>query len=111
MTAHVDDLARTCYIDLLPASAAWGPRPRWGSGVGASKTLCVNGTSDAYTVWIVGRVSKMYFFDDDGMPNDKVSINIIPWTVNTAQQVRRRLTMLSQPQEGKCRPISPWFAY
>lgn len=62
----------------------------------------MSGTSDACTVWIVGRVTKKWFFTEDGEPDERVNISILPWTKGTAHNVRRRLTALSQPQEGPC---------
>lgn len=98
---HKNETARTYAFDLLPVDATWGTRPKFSSKTAASRTVCIKGTADACVVWFIGRVSKLWFYNNDGDAQSPVKIGIEPWSMGTTVKLRRKLKMLSQPQQGK----------
>ena len=81
-------------IDLMPSDGMWGKPITLDNKSGV---LCAPGTNDPYVVWIIGRVSRCWFFNNAGEPQRHVSINVVPWTVGTTARIRSRLAWLSMP--------------
>src|SRR5882762_9265975 len=69
-----DDKNLTYSIRKLPSKREWGKDMPFQN---KSSNLCQTGSNIPYTICILGRVSKLWFFDR-GNPASQVSINIMP---------------------------------
>lgn len=98
---YAHEASRTYAFDLLPADTTWGLRPKFSKGASAAKTLCLRNSMDACVVWFVGRISKLWFYNQDHVPQSPVKVVIDPWSLGTTLKLRKKLKSLSQPQAGK----------
>ena len=64
----------TYAISTLPKTTEWGKDHRFDD---KTSIFCKCGTNALYTLWIVGHVLKMWFFER-GNPAAQVSISIVP---------------------------------
>ena len=48
-------------------------------------------------MFLVGRVTRLWFYNKKGDPQPSVNICLIPWSTGTSIRVRRLLTRLSDP--------------
>jgi hypothetical protein len=101
--ANYTDVDRYTYaIDMLPDKVVWGKKAPFGPDTSA--LLCVAGKTKPYVpyvVWLLGRASRMWFYNRDKEPQPQVSINIVPWTNGTASRVRHLLAQMSEPKGRK----------
>jgi hypothetical protein len=90
--------AYTYPIDKLPKDREWGVSHPFDD---KSMLLCKPGFNEPYVVWIVGRVSRTWFFDKESNPASQVSINIVPIHDPTGMEARHLLSALSKPAIGE----------
>jgi hypothetical protein len=98
-SAYEKPLSYTYAFDKLPKDRAWGVSRPFDD---KSMLLCKSGVNEPYIVWIVGRVSRTWFFDRESNPASQVSINVVPVHDPTGMAVRRLLSTLSKPAIGTC---------
>ena len=88
-----DDQNLTYSIRKLPSKREWGKDMPFEN---KSSILCQTGSNIPYTIWILGRVSKLWFFDR-GNPASQVSINIMPLDTQDGVIARQLLATYSHP--------------
>ena len=81
-------------IDLLPTETEWGVNRPFDD---KSALLCKPGTQEPYTIWVVGRVSRMWFQTAKGEPVEHASIHVVPLTDGAAQNAHKLISDLSKP--------------
>ena len=72
-----DPLTLTYAIGTLPADVEWGKDKPFDN---KAAVLCKPNSNLPYTIWIVGRASKTWFFDNNG-PAAQVNIILVPLDV------------------------------
>ncbi|KAG1799146.1 hypothetical protein EV424DRAFT_1352390 [Suillus variegatus] len=77
---------------LLP-TATWGPYKPVND---RSKMLCDPATGEPLTIWVVGRIAKMWFVKQ-GRPESQASITVLPLSQSLARQSGLLLTKFSNP--------------
>ncbi|KAG2152072.1 hypothetical protein BD769DRAFT_1658506 [Suillus cothurnatus] len=77
---------------LLP-TATWG---QYKAIRDRSKVLCDPATGEPITIWVVGKIAKMWF-TKFGIPENQASITIMPLSKTLAQQSAILLAKLSSP--------------
>ena len=85
--------ALTYSISTLPTTAEWGKDRKFDD---KTSIFCERGTNAPYTIWIVGCVSKMWFFER-GNPAAQVSISIVPLDPEDGKVARHLLATRSHP--------------
>ena len=89
----------TYAFDKLPKDRAWGVSRPFDD---KSMLLCKSGINEPYIVWIVGRVSRTWFFDKESNPASQVSINVVPINDSMGTAVRHLLSTILKPAIGMC---------
>jgi hypothetical protein len=97
---YADPSTNTFAVDKLPKEREWGTK---GPFEDKSTILCKPGTNEPYIVWIVGRVSRTWFFDRESNPAMQVAINVVPINDPTGTNTRQTICVLSKP------PICEWL--
>lgn len=83
-------------------------RLEWGSTELTIMRLCTPRTNKPITVWVVGSIASLWFFDPrEGELNEKVSIGVKPLTNHAMNVGKRILERLSQPASGEDFCVSP----
>ncbi|KAG1844563.1 hypothetical protein C8R48DRAFT_780214 [Suillus tomentosus] len=77
---------------LLP-TATWGPYKPVND---RSKVLCDPATGEPLTIWVVGKIAKMWFVKQ-GRPESQASITVLPLSQSLARQSGLLLTKFSNP--------------
>jgi len=85
----------TFALSKLPSVHEWGTSRLFEDKSGL---LCTPGKNEPFVLWIVGRVSRTWFFDKQSKPVPQVSINIVPST-----------TMLDKLQGRHCVTFRSWL--
>jgi hypothetical protein len=86
----------TYAVDNLP-SHSWGlNRPLEDK----SSYLCRAGTNDPIRVWILGKISRLWFFSNNGEHAAQVSINVVPLCPSIAIVSHKNMATLANPQTG-----------
>jgi hypothetical protein len=83
----------TYSISKLPSDVTWGVDRPFDSKSGV---ICNVSTNLPYTIWILGRISKLWFFEK-GIPASQVSISIVPLDPEHGQIMRMLLASRSAP--------------
>jgi len=86
-------------LNLLPAEAEWGVDRPFDD---KSTLLCKPGTNNPYLVWVVGRISRLWFFNSKGETAEHASIHVVPVTDRAAQKARKLICNLSKPAISEC---------
>lgn len=84
----------TFALNKLPTVHEWGTSRPFEDKSGL---LCTPGKNEPFVLWIVGRVSRTWFFDKQSNPAPQVSINIVPVNDHAGQAARQTLCNLSKP--------------
>jgi hypothetical protein len=84
-------------LSLLPAEAEWGVDRPFDN---KSALLCKPSTNSPYLIWVVGRVSRLWFFNAKGESVEHASIHVVPLTDGAAQKARKLICDLSKPAIG-----------
>ncbi|KAG2155402.1 hypothetical protein DEU56DRAFT_750966 [Suillus clintonianus] len=77
---------------LLP-TATWGPYKPIND---RSKILCDPATGEPLTIWVIGRIAKMWFMKQ-GKPENQASITVLPLSQTLAKQSGLLLAKFSNP--------------
>lgn len=109
MANYFDPQHRTYAIDLLPADVTWGARLPWKADM--SNIVCSPDTNQPFIVWMVGRVSRKWFYNKKDEPQPHVSINIVPLTDGTSARVRQLLQKLSQATDREFRSMDSFILF
>ncbi|KIM91124.1 hypothetical protein PILCRDRAFT_1327 [Piloderma croceum F 1598] len=81
-------------LSLLPAEAKWGVDRPFND---KSTLLCKPGTNSPYLLWVVGRISRLWFFNAKGETAEHASIHVVPLTDGAAQKACKVICNLSKP--------------
>jgi hypothetical protein len=84
-------------LNLLPAEAEWGVDRPFDE---KSSLLCKPGTNLPYVLWVVGQVSRLWFFTAKGESVEHASIHVVPLADGAAQKARKLICNLSKPAIG-----------
>ncbi|KAI0066971.1 hypothetical protein BV25DRAFT_1912314 [Artomyces pyxidatus] len=87
---YVNSADHTFSITMLPREIGWGPH-----GTPQANTICVENTAIPVVVWHVGEVTKMWFFDRQGEPADRVSVTFSPVTDAGLEAANRMIEVYS----------------
>jgi hypothetical protein len=83
----------TYAIGTLPHDVSWGQTKEFDD---KAAILCQPGTNNPCTIWILGKASKMWFYDR-GSPANQVSITIIPLNPEDGVTAKKLLSSRSHP--------------
>ncbi|KDQ52002.1 hypothetical protein JAAARDRAFT_198654 [Jaapia argillacea MUCL 33604] len=86
----------TYSINQLPLFATWGTHmPSIRKDL--SSYLCADFTNDTLIFWIIGTISRIWFFNREG-PAPHVSISIVPCVADASKMAKDQLRVLSRPK-------------
>ncbi|KAG2158085.1 uncharacterized protein EDB93DRAFT_1100862 [Suillus bovinus] len=93
LSEYMNPKANIYALGKLLPTATWGPyRPV----NDRSKILCDPATGESLTIWIVGRIAKMWF-TKQGRPESQASITILPLSQSLVRQSSLLLAKFSNP--------------
>lgn len=97
LSQYVNAKASVYTLAKLLPTATWG---QYKPVNDRSKVLCDPATGDPITIWIVGRIGKMWF-TKHGIPENQASLTIVPLSKTLAQQSALLLAKFSNPMLSK----------
>jgi len=99
-TRHIDALsnyvnvsAKTYALGHIPLNATWGKYDPYDD---RSKELCIPTTNDRIHIWIVGRITTVWFMKN-GTPDNQCSVTIMPLSNSLGLQANQLIAGLSSP--------------
>lgn len=79
-------------LSRLPVERlVWGP----------NRKLCIRGRTTPVTVWIIGYITNLWFFDPEGHPQSKVTLGVSPMTSHAMNVARVIMGRLASPSYGE----------
>lgn len=72
----------------------------WGQSDTSINKLCLRGSSVPIVIWVVGSVTSVWFYDQNGNPHNKVSMGVAPLTANAMSKGRRILSHFACPPQS-----------
>jgi|SRR5882762_2823787 len=78
----------TYAFNKLPLACVWGVNHAFDD---KSNVMCTPDTNKPYVMWIIGRVSRTWFYDKESNPAAQVAINFVPVDNATANWCLRIL--------------------
>lgn len=91
MLNYIDEGSDLYSLSCLPVE-----RLVWGS----NRKLCLRGRNTPLTLWTIGYITNLWFFNVDGSPHDKVSVGVSPLTSHAMNVVRVIMGRLANPAYG-----------
>ncbi|KAK7001757.1 hypothetical protein R3P38DRAFT_3609302 [Favolaschia claudopus] len=88
---------RVFAIDRINIQTDWGTPTPYND---AANFLCVKGSSDIVTGWIVGQVASQYWFNQQGFPANRVGCSIQPAGKDLHQFCKKLLHGLCMPRNS-----------
>lgn len=72
----------------------------WGLSDTSTNKLCTRGSNIPVVIWIVGQVTSVWFYDQNGNPHNKVSMGVAPLTADAMNKGRRILSQFARPTQS-----------
>lgn len=93
LSEYANAKAHIYALGKLLSTATWGQFKPMND---RSKVLCDPATGEPITIWVVGRIAKMWF-TKFGQPENQASMSILPLSQTLAQQSALLLAKFSDP--------------
>lgn len=95
---YINHDTNTYAIDKIPSNIAWGVSRPFDDKV---KIMCKPACNEPIIVWIVGKVSKMWFNAPNGEPAAQVYIHVVPVVDDGARKALKLISAMSKPRGGE----------
>ena len=93
LSNYVNVSVKTYALGHVPSNATWEKYDPYDD---QSKELCIPTTNNRLHIWIVGRISTVWFMKN-GAPDNQCSVSIIPLSESLGLQANQLIAGLSSP--------------
>lgn len=96
MLCYLNEKDRVYALSMLPLQQLG-----WGTSRATLYRLCLRGENRPVTLWIIGKVSTLWFYDSkEGDPHEKVTIGVAPLAKHGMAVARSMMQQLPYPHTG-----------
>ena len=93
LSNYVNVSAKTYALGHIPSNATWGKYDPYDD---RSKDLCLPTTNDRFNIWIVGRITAVWFMKN-GAPDNQCAVSVMPLSNSLGLQANQLIAGLSSP--------------
>ena len=93
LSNYINVSAKTYALGHIPSNATWGKYDPYDD---RSKDLCLPMTNDRFNIWIVGRITTVWFMKS-GTPDNQCAVCVMPLSDSLGLQANQLIAGLSSP--------------